>query len=331
MRQCSLAADSYCRLKSISRAINPKSLHTQKGVPMRNLVLLFLAVAFWSFEIHADYCTAGGQSTFEYIKQVKVNGLVSDSTSNGGYKLFSSPVFSMTAGANSVTLAPGFSSGAYSENFAVFIDLNHDGIWSADERLFSGTTNYSLTGTVTIPASALGGPTRMRVAMSYGSQAPSCGQVSYGEFEDYTVDLAMPSNPQPQPPPLDQLITFENLFGGSTIGAGPTISLGSGVTATTTAPYFYYFSGAPFSSGYLKFINLKLGFPAPVQKLTFQAAGSCTNCSQTVTVKADGNVIGSFVLNYNVVSNIVLTLPIPATAVEFNQNFSIDNLAIDYL
>jgi hypothetical protein len=42
----------------------------------------------------------------------------------------------------------------------------------------------------------------MRVAMSYGSGPVPCGTFSYGEVEDYTVNIsAAPPSPPPPPPP----------------------------------------------------------------------------------------------------------------------------------
>ena len=134
----------------------------------------------------------------------------------------------------------------------------------------------------------------------------------------------------PELPVADLMFNFENLFGGATYKAGPIINLGNGVSATTTAPYFYNPTGVPFNSSYFSFIDLSLNFSTPVLSLSFKAAGSCTNCAQTVTVTADGLVISSFILNYNQVTPITVTLPTAASTISFNKNFKIDDLAIDF-
>jgi hypothetical protein len=45
----------------------------------------------------------------------------------------------------------------------------------------------------TVPASALPGPTRMRVMMRYGSTPIPCGLYPRGETEDYTVNITASS------------------------------------------------------------------------------------------------------------------------------------------
>jgi hypothetical protein len=46
-----------------------------------------------------------------------------------------------------------------------------------------------VTGSFTIPATATDGATRMRVSMKYNAIPTSCEAFSYGEVEDYTVNL----------------------------------------------------------------------------------------------------------------------------------------------
>jgi bacillolysin len=71
------------------------------------------------------------------------------------------------------------------------VDLNRDSTFSTNELLMSGASigTGSLNGTITIPATALAGNTRMRVSMVYGSTASACGNFTYGEVEDYTVTI----------------------------------------------------------------------------------------------------------------------------------------------
>lgn len=89
---------------------------------------------------------------------------------------------------------------------AVWIDLNKDGDFSANERMaYEGSsTSQSWTETFTIPATAVGGLTRMRVSTNVGNQANlGCGPNFSGEYEDYAVIL----NPDNAPPVIDLLGT----------------------------------------------------------------------------------------------------------------------------
>ena len=89
----------------------------------------------------------------------------------------------------SLTLAPGFGSGSYTENFRVWIDFNHDSVFSDSELVYAGASSGTISSTFTVPASALSGQTRMRVSMKYGGSPTACETFTYGEVEDYTVTI----------------------------------------------------------------------------------------------------------------------------------------------
>ncbi len=133
------------------------------------------------------------------------------------------------------------------------------------------------------------------------------------------------------PPDNDQVIDFEDAFGGSSYAPGPSVDI-DGVTFTTTAPYFYNPTGGPFGSDYLGFGGgtHELTFSAPASSISFDAAGGCTNCTQTVTVTADGVPVDTFDVDYGVITPVTVSLPSGTMTVGFDRNFKIDDLAIDY-
>ena len=53
----------------------------------------------------------------------------------------------------------------------------------------SSSLSTNLSYTFTVPATALAGPTRMRVSMKYNAAQTACESFSYGEVEDYTVNI----------------------------------------------------------------------------------------------------------------------------------------------
>lgn len=81
-------------------------------------------------------------------------------------------------------------------NYKAWIDFNIDGDFNdaGEEILVSGTiTGLDASSTFTVPniAASFEGPTRLRVAASYGNFSnTSCGVNAVGEFEDYRITLA---------------------------------------------------------------------------------------------------------------------------------------------
>ncbi len=86
---------------------------------------------------------------------------------------------------------------SYAEYVSAWIDYNDDGIFQVGERVMNGNLNTLPNRlhivNVTIPANALVNKAlRMRVGSEYsGYSAPQpCNNVSYGQFEDYTVKIS---------------------------------------------------------------------------------------------------------------------------------------------
>jgi hypothetical protein len=139
----------------------------------------------------ADYCSSNGNSvSWEWIGSITVEDFSRSSGSNGGYADYTGDIIQLAPGANSVVLVPGFRSSSYTESWCLWIDLNHDEVFSSDERLYAGASNAAITTEIQVPGSALSGQTRMRISMRYGSLPSACGSFTYGEVEDYTVDIA---------------------------------------------------------------------------------------------------------------------------------------------
>ncbi len=137
------------------------------------------------------YCTASGNDySYEHIAGVQV-GSISNSSNAAGYTDFTSITGNLSKGSSiSVTLTPGFASSSYTEYWKIFIDYNGDGDFAdSGEEVFSGSGSSTVSGNFTVPTSANSGNTRMRVVMKYSSYGTSCGTFTYGEVEDYTVNI----------------------------------------------------------------------------------------------------------------------------------------------
>ena len=76
----------------------------------------------------------------------------------------------------------------------IWIDWNNNLEFEESEKVYaSGATGTSFTGTITVPFGVPEGDYRMRVRGQWNNSNPlPCGQVSYGEAEDYTFTVITP-------------------------------------------------------------------------------------------------------------------------------------------
>ena len=140
------------------------------------------------------YCASQGNSaTRERIGKVVLGTINNTSTGTMGYENFTALSTNLVRGvANTITITPSWTSTVYKEGYAVFIDLNGDGDFlDTGERVFSrsATTTTPITGSFTIPATAVLGTTRMRVSMKFNAIPTACEVFTNGQVEDYTVNI----------------------------------------------------------------------------------------------------------------------------------------------
>jgi len=165
-----------------------------------------------------EYCGASGDNTYyEWIEAVSVDEFINLSGNNNGYGDFTSSVIDMTAGAVSyIQLQPGFGQGAYPEYWRVWIDLNQNGEFENSEILFDND-NAPIAGLVSgdliVPSSASLGLTRMRIAMNFNNPPGPCGNFSWGEVEDYTVNIGQVAGSAPIITDLSTLVNVTSAKG----------------------------------------------------------------------------------------------------------------------
>jgi len=138
------------------------------------------------------YCTSkGNNSSYEWIDLVKLNSINKSSGNDGGYKDNTNLSTNVGYGSNTIQYSAGFSSGSYREYWRVWIDFNQNGTFDLNELVVNrnSTSSGTLSSSFTVPTSALSGSTRMRVSMKYNSSQSACETFSYGEVEDYTVNI----------------------------------------------------------------------------------------------------------------------------------------------
>ncbi len=148
----------------------------------------------------AAYCASKGNSVAdEWIGTVKLmrgTTTVFNNVSgkNAGYGNFTATSYAVGKGgaAYTITITPAWTATAYAEGMAVWIDYNRDNDFlDAGELVYSraASTATPASGSFTIPTTAGTGTTRMRVSQKYNGIPTSCETFSYGEVEDYTLNL----------------------------------------------------------------------------------------------------------------------------------------------
>jgi bacillolysin len=141
------------------------------------------------------YCTSKGSNVaYEWIDYVKLGTIARTSGADAGYYNGTATSTSVAAGSSqTISFSAGFASTAYTEYWKIYIDYNQDGDFTdAGETVVSGSSSSTgtLTSTFTVPATAKSGATRLRVVMSDASATTSCNSFSYGETEDYTINIS---------------------------------------------------------------------------------------------------------------------------------------------
>ncbi|WP_417195694.1 GEVED domain-containing protein [Bizionia sp.] len=182
----------------------------------------------------SQYCSAQGNSVNdEYISRVQL-GTINKASGAQSYSDFTATSTNLTKANNyTVTVTPTWTGTSYNEGYAVWIDYNQDGDFTdSGEQVWSRSASKTspVSGSFTIPTSATLGETRMRVAMKYNAIPTSCETFSYGEVEDYTVNIVSGGNSGGDTT-VSLSITFDNypeetswaiLDGGTTVASGGT-------------------------------------------------------------------------------------------------------------
>lgn len=152
------------------------------------------SINFTTTATQLTYCASKGNVVSdEYIGKVVLGSINNSSGANGGYGNFTSLSTDLAKGSsNTITITPTWTGTKYNEGYAVWIDYNQDGDFTdSGEQVYSKSASKTtpVSGSFTVPSSAQSGTTRMRVSMKYNGIPSSCETFTYGEVEDYTVNI----------------------------------------------------------------------------------------------------------------------------------------------
>jgi hypothetical protein len=137
-----------------------------------------------------SYCAAGsGNTGDEFIQQVQFNTINNSSTQGPAYSDYSTISTTVYKGSSyPITITNGEHWSG--DQMGCWVDWNYDGDFDDSNESFTITyANPNGTGTIIVPNDAHIGPTRMRLRVLYTGEYNSCEDTSYGEVEDYTVNV----------------------------------------------------------------------------------------------------------------------------------------------
>jgi|GEM_PF-2720451 len=190
------------------------------------------------------YCAANTSFDAQYISSVKVGSIYHiTSWSPGGYSDYTALVTTMSVDtAYPVTVVKGY--GYSSDQCAIWVDWNKDTDFTdaGEQFTVSGTPGIGpYTATITPPAGTTAGPTRLRIRISNSGSFNSCGTTSYGETEDYTINIG-----GAEPSADVGVIDLIKPVTGINFGATDTIKVrvyNFGTAAQTNFPVAYQVNG----------------------------------------------------------------------------------------
>ncbi|MBX2892238.1 MAG: S8 family serine peptidase [Saprospiraceae bacterium] len=140
------------------------------------------------------YCYSYGISWNHWIAGVATSNLNNTSGVNYGYGNYTNLTVNAQKGNTyNITLTPNNNATPQTVYWRVWVDFNKDNDFNdSGEQVFqsTGSSNNPVTGTITIPAAANVGTTRMRVSMSLDNYSTPCQVNDLREVEDYTIQIS---------------------------------------------------------------------------------------------------------------------------------------------
>lgn len=143
-----------------------------------------------------EICSSSAKSAeYEWIEQVQIDSVVFQTGNNQGYLDQQDQLLFLRAGRGyTIKIHPGFEGFPFNEYFGIWVDFNRDldftdpGEQILNMETWSGSIETQLyLGTVISP-----GPLSVRIAMQYGEAPTPCGDIGFGEVEDYLIMVENP-------------------------------------------------------------------------------------------------------------------------------------------
>jgi hypothetical protein len=134
----------------------------------------------------------------EWITAVQVSNMSNTSGKSNYTDYSASKTANIVAGMpTAFALTAGYSFFPFDQYWRVWVDYNNDNLFTQNEQLYegvlvrptNGTATKTLNFTAIIPATVSLGNTKMRISMSRSGFPQPCAPFTYGEVEDYGVNI----------------------------------------------------------------------------------------------------------------------------------------------
>ena len=197
---------------------------------MKKITLLFLMMGTFAFaQFPAPYCGPIAFTTaVEPITLVNFAG-INNASSNvvagaTAHEDFTSVLGAVTAGNSYTVTLKGNTAGPYTNRFMVFVDWNQDGDFADPDESYqivqtiftsTGLDAVQATQSLSIPATAIAGTTRMRVKKIFAEvdYTNPCLGTAYGQVEDYSLVVTASSDCTGTPAPGDTVSSVTSVCG----------------------------------------------------------------------------------------------------------------------
>jgi len=163
----------------------------------------------------ASYCSSASTNVNdEYIGRVQLN-TIDNASGAQFYTDFTAVSTDLTKSTQyTITVTPTWTGTVYDEGYAVWIDYNGDSDFDdAGELVWSNAASKTtpVSGSFTVPATATDGATRMRVSLKYNGIPTSCETFTYGEVEDYTINIGVSTGGDTEAPTAPTSLIASNV------------------------------------------------------------------------------------------------------------------------
>lgn len=205
----------------------------------------------------------------------------------GGYGDYTSLVVSANPG-STFNVQIQFLTGSH--QVGVWADFNHDGDFNdaGENPILTPATSSPFFSTITIPAGAVSGLTRLRVRTSSSGAPSACGNSLYGEAEDYTLNVLGNCTLAAAGTIATSSYTICPLIGQQITATVPLFTLGTTYqwqsSTTSGGPYTNVTGGSGATTLSYTTAGLAPGTYYYVMETTCANCGPCTSLSNEVTV-----------------------------------------------